>query len=83
MGRKKTNFKLNMLNSWDKITLRKFQELQELYSKKEEEEISTIDLLTVLTDQTEEELRKMPLEVINEIGIQLAKANKPYLEIIP
>lgn len=71
MGRKKTNFKLNMLNSWDKITLRKFQELQELYSKKEEEEISTIDLLTVLTDQTEEELRKMPLEVINKISIQL------------
>lgn len=66
---KKRNFSINIKNSWDKITLKDFLKIQEYY--KDNKQPTIFQLLTVLSDKTEDELKEMPLEVINEISKQL------------
>ena len=54
----KTEYKIRIKSNWDEITIADWQKLQGLDQPK------PLEILSILTDKTKEELRKLPIEGI-------------------
>ena len=48
--------------SWDDLTLGKFQELERLYDGDEERKFDVRDVLDLMTDRTKDEINELPIE---------------------
>ena len=48
--------------SWDDLTLGKFQELERLYDGDEERKFDVRDVLDLMTDKTKDEINELPIE---------------------
>lgn len=62
--------------SWNDITLKKFQEIQKYYADKEED-FDVRDVLTILTDKTEDEINALPVEFLDIILTHLLFLQTP------
>ena len=75
MGRPRQNFKFNLPEKWDDITLQKFIELQSLY--KDEHKPTYIEIISVLSNISEQELREYPALVIDKVMDNLKFLSEP------
>lgn len=67
MGRKRTNFAINIPLSYDEITLEMYEKLLQLYDETGNKP-SFVQILSVLSGIDEKELNEYPAEVINTIA---------------
>ena len=56
----------NVPDSWDKVTLRQYQEIERYYDGKDEH-FDVRKVLNILTNHTEDEINMLPLEYLEEI----------------
>lgn len=56
----------NVPDSWDKVTLRQYQEIERYYEGKDEH-FDVRKVLNILTNHTEDEINMLPLEYLEEI----------------
>lgn len=82
MGRKKTNFKINLPTSWNDVSLLKYMELEEIY-KKGEGKINTLEIVSCLSGIEKAELQQYPSEVINVIFEHLAFLRDEQIDNVP
>lgn len=75
MGRKKQNFKINIPTKWEEITLNKFIQLQSLY--KDDYKPSFIEIISVLSNVDEKELKEAPALIIEKITDKLEYLSQP------
>ena len=75
MGRPRQNFKFNLPEKWDDITLEKFIELQSLY--KDEHKPTYVEIISVLSNISEQELREYPALVIDKVMDNLQFLSEP------
>ena len=75
MGRQRQNFKFNLPEKWDDITLEKFIELQSLY--KDEHKPTYVEIISVLSNISEQELREYPALVIDKVMDNLQFLSEP------
>lgn len=70
MGRPKSIFKFdNVPQSWDEITLNKYQKIHKAYI--ENEKPNSIEILAIILDMEKEELEKMPATVVTNVYSRL------------
>ena len=53
--------------SWDDLTLGKFQELERLYDGDEERKFDVRDVLDLMTDRTKDEINELPIEFTDSL----------------
>lgn len=53
--------------SWDELTLGKFQELERLYDGDEERKFDVRDVLDLMTDRTKDEINELPIEFTDSL----------------
>ena len=53
--------------SWDDLTLGKFQELERLYDGEEERKFDVRDVLDLMTDRTKDEINELPIEFTDSL----------------
>ena len=53
--------------SWDDLTLGKFQELERLYDGDEERKFDVRDVLDLMTDRTKDEINELPIEFTDKL----------------
>lgn len=75
MGRRKTNFKFEIPETWNEITLQKFIELQSLY--KDEHKPTFIEIISVLSNIPIDELREYPALIIEKVMDKLTFLSTP------
>ena len=56
-----TEYKINVKSDWNDITIEDYQKIKGL------EQPKPLEILSILTDKTTDELRQMPIEVIREL----------------
>lgn len=57
----------NVPQSWDDLTLGKFQELERLYDGDEERKFDVRDVLDLMTDRTKDEINELPIEFTDSL----------------
>lgn len=53
--------------SWDELTLGKFQELERLYDGDEERKFDVRDVLDLMTDRTKDDINELPIEFTDSL----------------
>lgn len=53
--------------SWDELTLGKFQELERLYDGDDERKFDVRDVLDLMTDRTKDEINELPIEFTDSL----------------
>lgn len=75
MGRPRKNFKINIPEKWEDITLETFIKLQALY--KDDNKPTYIDIISTLTKISIEELKEYPALVIEKVMDKLSFLSEP------
>ena len=57
----------NVPQSWDDLTLGKFQELERLYDGDEERKFDVRDVLDLMTDRTKDDINELPIEFTDSL----------------
>lgn len=66
--------KITVPTSWEQVTLKQFTELLAIYDKENKD---ILDIISMFTGRDKDELRKYPMDFINEILIHLQFMNTP------
>lgn len=66
--------KITVPTKWEEVTLKQFTELLTIYDKEDKD---ILDIISMFTGRSKDELRKYPMDFINEILIHLQFMNTP------
>ena len=66
--------KITVPTKWEEVTLKQFTELLTIYDKENKD---ILDIISMFTGRSKDELRKYPMDFINEILIHLQFMNTP------
>ena len=66
--------KIKVPTKWEEVTLKQFTELLTIYDKENKD---ILDIISMFTGRSKDELRKYPMDFINEILIHLQFMNTP------
>ena len=69
----------NVPDSWDKVTLKMYQEIERYYEDKDES-FDIRKVLHILTNHSEDEINMLPVEFLEEIMGHLSFMQKPIKE---
>lgn len=66
--------KITVPTKWEEVTLKQFTELLTIYDKENKD---ILDIISMFTGRSKDELRKYPMDFINEILVHLQFMNTP------
>lgn len=66
--------KITVPTKWEEVTLKQFTELLTIYDKEDKD---ILDIISMFTGRSKDELRKYPMDFINEILVHLQFMNTP------
>lgn len=80
MGRTKTKYNITIPTSWEEINLETFIKLQSLYSDGNKPSIQ--DILSILSNESREEVNKYPALVIEKVMEKLKYLSEPITDVV-